>query len=136
MRRNQIQYSYVMPYGRLPMIGGNVYLETGKTVAKKAIPMLAKLWSKLSDEQKAQVITAGVTLGAKGAKKLGSVVRSGVQSLSQKAEDKLSRLCSQIPYTNGIIIPTSTNNRGLVQFCYGNDITGMPVQHRNARLSS
>ena len=97
MRRHQIQYTYVMPYGRVPMIGGNVYLETGKTVAKKAIPMLAKLWSKLSDEQKAQVITAGVTLGAKGAQKLGSVVRSGVQSLSQKAEDKLSGLLGRKP---------------------------------------
>ena len=42
MRRN-VQYQYVMPYGRLPMIGGNIYLAGAKTVAKKAIPKLEKL---------------------------------------------------------------------------------------------
>ena len=35
MYRNRHQYTYVMPYGRLPMKGGNVYLQTGKTLAKK-----------------------------------------------------------------------------------------------------
>ena len=86
-----------MPYGRLPMIGGNIYLESSKTLAKKAIPMLAKLWSKLTPEQKAQVITAGITLGTKAAIRTGDAVRTGFQSLSQKAEDKLSGLLGRKP---------------------------------------
>ena len=40
MHRYKHQYTYVMPYGRVPMMGGNVYLETGKTLAKRGIPML------------------------------------------------------------------------------------------------
>ena len=92
MRRHQIQYTYVIPYGRVPMIGGNVYLETGKTIAKKAIPYLAKLWKNMSPEQKSAVVTGGIKLGAKGAIKVGDAVRSGFSNLSQTAEDKLSRL--------------------------------------------
>ena len=91
MRRN-VQYQYVMPYGRLPMIGGNIYLETGKTVAKKAIPMLAKLWKKMSPQQKKAVISGAVTLGAKGAIKVGDAVRGGLNKIGSAAEQKLGRL--------------------------------------------
>ena len=35
MYRNRHQYTYVMPYGRLPMKGGNVYLQTGKTLKRR-----------------------------------------------------------------------------------------------------
>jgi hypothetical protein len=95
MRRGQVRYTYVplvMPYGRVPMIGGNVYLETGKTVAKKAIPMLAKLWKKMSPEMKAAVISGGIELGAKGAKRAGDAVRSGLNKLGSSAEEKLGKL--------------------------------------------
>ena len=54
MYRNRHQYTYVMPYGRLPMKGGNVYLQTGKTLAKEGFVMAKKLWSRLSPEQKKQ----------------------------------------------------------------------------------
>ena len=37
MYRHKHQYTYVMPNGRVPMMGGNVYLETGKTLAKRAV---------------------------------------------------------------------------------------------------
>ena len=87
MRRN-VQYQYVMPYGRLPMIGGNIYLAGAKTVAKKAIPKLAKLWKSLSPEMKAAVISGGVELGSKAAIRAGDAIGN----LSQKAEDKLAGL--------------------------------------------
>ena len=36
MYRNRHQYTYVMPYGRLPMKGGNVYLQTGGKPEREA----------------------------------------------------------------------------------------------------
>ncbi len=91
MRRN-VQYQYVMPYGRLPMIGGNVYLAGAKTVAKKAIPKLAKLWKSLPPDAKAAIISGGIELGSRAAIRAGDAIRSGVSNLSQKAEDKLAGL--------------------------------------------
>ena len=88
MYRNRHQYTYVMPYGKLPMVGGNVYLQTGKTLAKEGFKMAKKLWSRLSPEQKKQIISAGVNVAAAGARK----AKAGLQQLSGKAEEKLAGL--------------------------------------------
>ena len=88
MYRHKHQYTYVMPYGRVPMMGGNVYLETGKTLAKRAIPMLKKLWKNLSPEMKQQIISSGIDVASAGAKK----VSKGIQQLSGQAEEKLANL--------------------------------------------
>eukprot|EP00943_MAST-04B_sp_MAST-4B-sp1_P003127 g3127.t1 len=77
-----------MPYGKLPMVGGNVYLQTGKTLAKQGFLMAKKLWSRLSPEQKKQIISAGVNVAAAGARK----AKAGLQQLSGKAEEKLANL--------------------------------------------
>ena len=73
MRRN-VQYQYVMPYGRLPMVGGNVYLAGAKTVAKKAIPKLAKLWKSLPPDAKAALISGGIELGSRAAIRAGDAI--------------------------------------------------------------
>ena len=88
MYRNRHQYTYVMPYGRLPMKAGNVYLQTGKTLAKEGFKMAKKLWSRMSPEQKKQMISVGVKVAAAGARK----AREGLQQLSGKAEEKLAGL--------------------------------------------
>ena len=92
MRSNQIQYTYVMPYGRMPMYGGNIYMATGKTILKKGLPILKKIWGRMSADQKRALITGAVNVTARGALKVGDAVRGGLGKVSEFGEAKLGKL--------------------------------------------
>ena len=81
-----------MPYGRMPMYGGNIYMATGKTILKKGLPILKKIWGRMSADQKRALITGAVNVTARGALKVGDAVRGGLGKVSNVAEAKLGKL--------------------------------------------
>ena len=94
MVQEHIAYEYVSPYGFMPvnMVGGNVYMESAKSLGKTALPYLKQFWSSLDNETKQQVIDGTIRLGITGAKKVGSKIQEGVEKLGTVAEEKLGEL--------------------------------------------
>ncbi len=100
---NGVQMRRVKGYGMVPyhMRGdgnGQVLFQSGKQLAKYAVPLLKKVWANISPEAKQAMFDATVDLGIRGVKKVGTTVRSAFgRGLGDDAQAKLSALMEDVP---------------------------------------
>ncbi len=104
---NHVGRAYIKGYGHCPVVHhGNgmeeVVYQSGKTLAKTAIPMIKKAWGSLTPEARGAIIGYAGDAGVRGAKALGRTINQGVSSLGSAAQDKLEGLLGKSENTSRI----------------------------------
>ena len=100
---NGVQMRRVKGYGMVPyhMQGdgyGQVLFQSGKQMARYAAPLLKKVWADIPPATKQAMFDATINLGIRGAKKVGTTVRSAFgRGLGEDAHEKLSALVEDVP---------------------------------------
>ena len=69
-----------------------VAVQGAKILAKKGIPVLKKIWSRMSPQQREEILESGISLGNTAVGAVGDRIERGVGQLSEVATQKLEGL--------------------------------------------
>jgi hypothetical protein len=95
--RHQVGKRYMKGYGVVKTIQhgdgfAEVAVQGAKILAKKGIPVLKKIWSRMSPQQREEILESGISLGNTAVGAVGDRIERGVGQLSEVATQKLEGL--------------------------------------------
>lgn len=89
---------YIKGYGHCPCVYqdggsmGTVAYQSGKTLAKHAIPLIKKAWKNLTPEAREAIIEYTAEQGIRGARFVGRKINKGVTAVGEKAKEKFGNV--------------------------------------------